>query len=71
MDQHKIDRLNALARKAKAPDGLTAAETAEREALRQQYIRAVKQNLEHHLDHTVIQYPNGLRVPLKKKEKQV
>lgn len=39
--QEKIDRINALARKAKTPEGLTAEETAERAALRQEYVAAV------------------------------
>ena len=34
MTQEKIDRINALAKKAKSPEGLTAEETAERDALR-------------------------------------
>ena len=33
MEQNKIARINALARKAKTPEGLTPAETAERERL--------------------------------------
>ena len=44
--QEKIDRINALARKAKTPEGLTAEETAERAALRQEYVAAVRANLE-------------------------
>ena len=66
MTQEKIDRINALARKAKA-EGLTPEETAERDALRREYIDSVKANLTSQLDHTVIQQPNGLRTPLKKK----
>lgn len=66
MTQDKIDRINALARKAKA-EGLTAEETAERDALRREYIDSVKANLTAQLDNTVIQQPNGIRRPLKKK----
>ncbi len=66
MTQEKIDRINALARKAKA-EGLTAEETAERDALRREYIESVTGNLKTQLDHTVIQHPNGRRTPLKKK----
>lgn len=65
--QEKIDRINALARKAKTPEGLTPEETAERDALRQEYVAAVKTSLTGQLDHTVIQTPDGQRHPLKKK----
>ena len=36
MEQSKIDRINQLARKAKTPEGLTAEETSERDALRRE-----------------------------------
>ena len=51
MEQKKIDRINELARKAKA-EGLTPEETAERDALRREYIAAVKRNLVAQLDNT-------------------
>ena len=57
--QEKIDRINALARKAKTPEGLTAEETAERAALRQEYVAAVRANLKAQLDNTLIQEPDG------------
>ena len=44
MDQKQIDRLNELAKKAKSPEGLTEWETAERAALRREYIDAVLGN---------------------------
>ena len=65
MTQEKIDRINALARKAKT-EGLTPEETAERDALRREYIDSVTGNLRAQLDNTVVQHPNGLRTPLKK-----
>ena len=65
--QEKIDRINALARKAKTPEGLTAEETAERAALRQEYVAAVRANLEAQLDHTLIHEPDGTRLRLPKK----
>ena len=67
MEQAKIDRINALARKAKSPQGLTPEEERERAALRQEYVQSVKANLEAQLDRTYIQNADGTRVPLKKK----
>ena len=61
MEQAKIDRINALARKAKSPQGLTPEETAERDALRREYIDAYKRSLTDQLDNTYIQYPDGTR----------
>lgn len=66
MEQSKIDRINALAQKAKA-DGLTEAEAAERDALRKEYVAAVRQSLEAQLERTVIVEPDGTRRKLPKK----
>ena len=66
--QEKIDRINALARKAKTPEGLTAEETAEREALRREYIDAHTQSLVRHLENTYVQYPDGTRRKLKRRQ---
>ena len=68
MEQTKIDRINALARKAKTPEGLTEAETHERALLRREYLDAIKTNLESQLEHTYLQRPDGTRVPMKKRE---
>lgn len=67
MDQKKIDRINALARKAKTPEGLTEEEIAERTVLRREYIDAVKQSLTGHLDQTYLQFPDGSRKKLTRK----
>ena len=67
MDQAKIERINELARKLKTPEGLTDAESAERRALHQEYLAAIRANLTAQLDNTVIQYPDGSRKKLKKK----
>ena len=66
MEQKKIDRINELARKAKA-GGLTDEETAERDALRREYIDAFKASLTAQLDNTYVQYPDGTRKKLRKK----
>ena len=54
MEQAKIDRINALARKAKTPEGLTEEEKHERALLRREYLDAVKANLESQLEHTYL-----------------
>lgn len=67
MEQAKIDRINALAKKAKSPEGLTSEEAAERAALRREYIDAFKRSLTAQLDSTYVQYPDGTRRKLEKK----
>ena len=68
MEQSRIDRINELARKAKT-EGLTEAETAERDKLRQEYVAAVRASLTAQLDHTYIQDPQGGKRKLKRKTK--
>ena len=58
MDQKKIDRINELARKAKA-EGLTEEEQKEREVLRQEYLDAIMGNLRRELDNTYIVDEHG------------
>lgn len=67
MEQSKLDRINVLAKKAKSSEGLTPEETAERDALRREYIDAYKRSLTAQLDNTYIQYPDGTRRKLEKK----
>ena len=67
MEQHKIDRINALARKAKA-EGLTEEELRERDALRREYIDSVVGSLKGQLDHTYIVDSKGNKTKLRKKE---
>lgn len=64
----KVARINELARKSRTPEGLTEAEKAEQAALRREYVDAVKQSLEGHLQNTVILEPNGEKRKLKKKD---
>ena len=54
----KLARLNELARKAKA-EGLTSAETKERDVLRREYIEAVRANLRGQLNNINIQELDG------------
>ena len=66
MEQEKIARINALARKAKA-EGLTPEETAERDALRKEYIASFKASLVGQLDAITVVEPDGTKHKLKKK----
>ena len=67
MEQEKIARINALARKAKA-EGLTPEEIAERDVLRKEYIADVKGSLVGQLENTTIR-PDGTRQKVQKKKK--
>ena len=63
----KVARINELARKSRTAEGLTEEEKAEQAALRREYVEAVKESLQGHLDHTVILRPDGTKEKLKKK----
>ena len=67
MEQKKIERINALAKKAKEV-GLTPEEEQERAALRAEYIAGYRANLRGMLDTTVIERPDGSREALVKKK---
>lgn len=56
--QEKIDRINVLARKSKA-EGLTEKEKKEQALLRQEYIAAVRSNLQRQLDNIDMVNPDG------------
>ena len=58
MEVEKIDRINALAHKAKSV-GLTEEEKKERELLRKEYIAAVKGNLKAQLNNISIKESDG------------
>ena len=62
--QEQIDRINALARKSRTPEGLTEEEKAEQAALRKAYVDAMRESLIGQLDHTVVVYPDGSRKKL-------
>ncbi len=68
MTKEQIDRINALARKAKTPEGLTEEEKAEQAVLRQAYIDAVLGNLKSQLDNTYLVDEQGNKRKLKEKE---
>lgn len=69
MEHEKIERINELARKRKTV-GLTEQELAEQAALRQEYLQGFRANMEAVLESTVIQRPDGTKIPLQKKHMQ-
>ncbi len=62
MEKSKIDRINALAKKAKAI-GLTKRETAERDALRKEYLADMRAAFKQQLDSTYVQTADGAKIP--------
>lgn len=67
MEQEKIARINALARKAKA-EGLTPEEIEERDILRKEYIAAFRKNLTSQLESITVVEPDGTRHKVRKKQ---
>lgn len=64
MEQQKLDRINALAKKAKT-EGLTGAERAEQAQLREEYRAGFLRNLRAQLDNTYIMDEQGNKRKLK------
>ena len=62
MEKSKIDRINALAKKAKAI-GQTVRETAERDALRKEYLADMRAAFKQQLDSTYVQTADGAKIP--------
>ena len=68
MKPEEIARINALARKAKTPEGLTPAEKEEQGAFRRRYIDSFKRSLVSQLDNTYVVEPNGEKHKLQRNE---
>ena len=64
-----VSRINELAHKAKT-QGLTEEEKAEKATLRQEYIRAYRENLRSTLENIRIVEKDGSLTPLKRKDDQ-
>ncbi len=60
MEQAQIDRINALARKAKT-EGLTPEEQQEQQALRDAYRASFRRNLQAQLNNTYIMEADGTK----------
>ncbi|MDE6026412.1 MAG: DUF896 domain-containing protein [Lachnospiraceae bacterium] len=59
MNEEKIQRINALYKKSKSPEGLTPEESEEQQALRREYIEDFKRNLRGTLDQVDIKEKDG------------
>lgn len=66
MDIKKIDRINALAHKAKSV-GLTEEEKKERDLLRKEYLASIRMNLRAQLDNIDVKEQDGTIVNLGEK----
>lgn len=64
MERANIERINELSRIARER-GLTEEEQAERHERRAAYLQAFRAQFKRQLDSTVVEYPDGSRVPLK------
>lgn len=68
MEQSKIDRINFLAKKSRE-EGLSEAEKTEQQKLRAEYIASFRKNLVSTLESTIVERPDGTRLPLVKNNK--
>ena len=64
MENVDLKRINELAALAKQRE-LTEAELAERKTLREAYLKAFRSQFKAQLDNTVVEYPDGTRVPFR------
>ena len=67
MEKEQIERINELARKKKA-EGLTEEELAEQAALRAQYLKEFRANMEATLQAVRVEQEDGTYKPLEKKK---
>ncbi len=65
MTDEKIAKINALYHKSKT-EGLSEEEKALQQALREEYIASVRNNMKQTLEHVKIQRPDGSITPIKK-----
>ena len=68
--QEQIDRINALARKSKTPEGLTPEERDEQKMLRELYIASFRESLVSQLESTYILDAHGNKKKVQRKPHQ-
>jgi len=64
MDKGSLERISALTELSRQRE-LTAEEQAERQQLRQAYLKAFRSQMRAQLDNTVVEYPDGSRKSLR------
>ena len=69
MEQMNLKRINELTAISRERE-LTAEEQAERQQLRQDYLKAFRAQMRQSLDNTVVEYPDGSRKPLREVTKK-
>jgi len=67
MASERVERINALAHKAKTV-GLTEEEKAEQKKLREEYLAGFRKNFAQILDNTYIREPDGTEHKMEKKK---
>lgn len=68
MEESKIERINFLAKKSRE-GGLTEEEKKEQQKLRAEYVASFRKNLVSTLEATIVERPDGTRMPLVKNNK--
>lgn len=61
LSEEKINRINELARKKKA-EGLNEAESKEQKILREEYLKAFRSGMKHHIEGMKVVDPEGTDV---------
>lgn len=64
MEKRNLERISELTQISKQRE-LTAEEQAERQELRQNYLKAFRSQFRAQLDNTVVQYPDGSQASLR------
>lgn len=69
MEQMNLKRINELTAISRERE-LTEAEQEERQLLRQNYLKAFRAQMRQSLDNTIVEYPDGSRMPLRETTKK-
>ncbi len=69
MERGNIERINQLTQLSRERE-LTAAEQEERAKLRAAYLKAFRAQMRGQLENTVVEYPDGSRVPFREAGKK-